>query len=701
MLFKRFLSCFFAIIILLSCAFIISADASSNIKNIRKIVSVVYDDSGSMWQNGKKNWAYANYAMQAFTALMNENDKLFITYMSTVTSSPIELTNKKDSVDIIRKHDSNDNTSTPFGAIETAKNKLISIQDNDKDTQYWLVIITDGQFQDGQANLQLSKLNQTLADYTNFKMPNGTQMKITFLAIGDDNNIFTPNNGSNIIVKSSLDGIQIFKTISDIADQVSGRIRLNHNQISQVDSRTIAVSSAIPLMKIAVLTQTNNDPVEISSVKVDQGDKLHIEQTISIRYPPEVRKRITDTKLNGSVTLVSDKNGNIPAGKYILKFSKDVSISNIDIMFEPAIKMKIVITRLGKEISDTSILRANDIINIKCKFYIIGTDTEITGSQLPKFEKTGLVVNENALPKYGGSELELKDIKLKQLTTEISAFAQISEYIRLTDYVKFTPNKPVVYGLTADPANKDLILLRCKFKHGTQGPRFIITADGQPVSQIEAENLLFTYSTDKDVKFKLAYQSDGSILLLPKSRWPLICIPTGEIKLKGVLNNTIVSNTSFKIGTSDWLCVIWDLLWPIILFLYIVGLIIKKRFPKATIYSFQLTREDGKNVIRPSEEVDINGWKQCLIPYISSRVSVGDCVFVGGRSGFSREINISKKTLNGNNWMLKTSDLKYDEVVFRNNRKAEKKSYRLGKSKLYLQGRDNNAIIMKFFAKNI
>ena len=45
----------------------------------RKIVSVVYDDSGSM--DGDK-WAYANYAMQSFCGMLNSDDQLFITYMS-------------------------------------------------------------------------------------------------------------------------------------------------------------------------------------------------------------------------------------------------------------------------------------------------------------------------------------------------------------------------------------------------------------------------------------------------------------------------------------------------------------------------------------------------------------------------------------------------------------------------------------------
>ena len=45
----------------------------------KRIVSVMYDDSGSM--EGDR-WVNANYAMQAFAAMLNKEDTLYISYMS-------------------------------------------------------------------------------------------------------------------------------------------------------------------------------------------------------------------------------------------------------------------------------------------------------------------------------------------------------------------------------------------------------------------------------------------------------------------------------------------------------------------------------------------------------------------------------------------------------------------------------------------
>ena len=59
------------------------ASASEKSTYIKKIVSLVYDDSGSML--GDK-WAYANYAVQTFCGMLNSEDQLYITYMSKYLS---------------------------------------------------------------------------------------------------------------------------------------------------------------------------------------------------------------------------------------------------------------------------------------------------------------------------------------------------------------------------------------------------------------------------------------------------------------------------------------------------------------------------------------------------------------------------------------------------------------------------------------
>ena len=162
---KRIVSSVLAFIILISSVGMLSITASADSMYIKKIVSVVYDDSGSMLTDEKienkvisPDWIYANYAMQTFCGMLNSEDQLFITYMSSARSvnggdlvckadkSEITEGEIQKSVDKIRDH--NKAGATPYAAVEAAVEQLEKVENKDPNTQYWLVIITDGGFND-------------------------------------------------------------------------------------------------------------------------------------------------------------------------------------------------------------------------------------------------------------------------------------------------------------------------------------------------------------------------------------------------------------------------------------------------------------------------------------------------------------------------------------------------------------------------
>ena len=80
-------------------------DSGDTVTSPKKIISVVYDDSGSM---AGERWTYANYSLQTLTSLLNTQDELYVTYMSDPSDAKkISLTDIQDSVDKIRdKEDS-------------------------------------------------------------------------------------------------------------------------------------------------------------------------------------------------------------------------------------------------------------------------------------------------------------------------------------------------------------------------------------------------------------------------------------------------------------------------------------------------------------------------------------------------------------------------------------------------------------------
>jgi len=195
----RLISLFLAIFI---CLFQFAIPTYAESVRNKKIVSIVYDDSGSMHLNEQLKWAYANYAMQAFAGMLNREDVLMINYMSSVqqgnnTPVTIDTSNRENSVNMIRTHTTSGDT--PFAAIDAAHKNLKSYHDNNSNTQYWLVVMTDGEFN----STELSKVENKLTNIADDQMPNGSSPQIIYLSMCDTQNSFTPKDNlkSNIRVK--------------------------------------------------------------------------------------------------------------------------------------------------------------------------------------------------------------------------------------------------------------------------------------------------------------------------------------------------------------------------------------------------------------------------------------------------------------------------------------------------------------------
>ena len=85
-----------AVLCVLVCLFALvpAASAVDETVYVRKHVSLLYDDSGSMNQNaGNLKWCYASYAAQTFAGLLNDTDTLSLTFMKVGEPAiPVDLT---------------------------------------------------------------------------------------------------------------------------------------------------------------------------------------------------------------------------------------------------------------------------------------------------------------------------------------------------------------------------------------------------------------------------------------------------------------------------------------------------------------------------------------------------------------------------------------------------------------------------------
>ena len=231
-------------VVTLCAAPVMKADAAQN-KAAKKIISVVYDDSGSMWDEND-SWAAANYAMQAFAALLNADDEMYITYMSDVGTNQegaksVNLSDPQGAVNAI-KADSQGGGGTPLKSVEIALDKLESVKSTDETDQYWLVILTDGAMSANGAKAK--NLQSLLNSCKGMKMSNGSVLRTYYMGIG---NAAAVNDDPGKGLYSIMAGFDIVPALSDVANKVSGRMKFASGEINQVDGKTVKLYSEIPL----------------------------------------------------------------------------------------------------------------------------------------------------------------------------------------------------------------------------------------------------------------------------------------------------------------------------------------------------------------------------------------------------------------------------------------------------------------------
>ncbi len=520
---KKLLALLITLSMIISVFFSFFIPASAESLYIRKIVSVVYDDSGSMQGS---SWAYANYAMQAFCGMLNSEDQLYITYMrpselySNYEPEKIDLSSSgiQQSVDSIRTH--TDSGSTPYDAVKIAYKKLKSVQDPNPNTQYWLVIITDGVFNEyanDTAEDIKKTLNKNFQDYTAEVMPNGTNPQVTFLGIGG---IVFPDedHAKGIYTYSASDSKGIIGAMSNMADRISGRTRLSGSSVTKVDDKTVRVSSSIPLLNITVFSQGTN--AKVNKAAYLNGTDLAVSRSVSLSYPRD--------DLVGGAFLIGNSLNPIEAGTYDITFSKKVDLSNVIVLFEPALEARMTVKLNGQEIKGTSELDEamdGDKIDVSYKIFEMGTDNEIDPSLLPPGTDFSITVKENGkeVSQSSGKDMLLKDFKLKNVATEIKASVTIEGFNPITTTLKFTPKEyvpRVVYTVGAEFGNSTR-----NVKYDYIGANtdltvcFSVFADGVKMTdpaEVRAQNPVITVSPAGN-SGDVDYKNDGTIVFTPKT----------------------------------------------------------------------------------------------------------------------------------------------------------------------------------------
>lgn len=307
-----------------------------------RVVSLVYDDSGSMRNNDR--WKYANYALQSLVALLDEKDTFSYVPMSKPNNPlNISLTKDKRQTEIEGIGAWKTYLNTPFSAVETAMQSIKKEADIDGKREFWLIVLTDGAFNDLEKD-KVGGKEQITKQLTDFKKEMdvkkislhpilitmeedlGQQEKEqlnTFKEIWkkEINGVTMPSSGEDGIVKS----------VNQVAALVANRDPFSSVESivkTKVVGEKVEITTPFPLKRMTLVRQSPS----LSNYQVTQISKpLQLQSSFSIHAPGEA-------KLFGNIVHISTENQEvIKPGTYTIEVDRDIEKEGLQVLVEPAL----------------------------------------------------------------------------------------------------------------------------------------------------------------------------------------------------------------------------------------------------------------------------------------------------------------------------------------------------------------------------
>lgn len=626
-------------------------------KAAKKIISIVYDDSGSMY-DGYASWASANYAMQAFAALLNGQDEMYITYMSDVmngnlTSRQVDLNDVEASVQTIRGN-IYDAGGTPLDAVDVAMNQLLSINETDESAQFWLVVLTDGDMQNF-GDSQFYTVQEALDSFAGTTMSNGSSLYINYIKIGEG--VAKAVKGDSRKGFDSVDaGTDIVPVLSDIANKISGRLLFEESQVKQVDGKTVEVHSDIPMYSISVFSQGSNATV----TEAKSESKLSVDRNIALKYP-EKNGYSTNESLFGNAAMITNGSNIIQSGDYTITFSEEIDLDNVVLMYQPAIKMKAEIIRNGVTVDDPAELAIGEEIDIE----IIPTNPEtgdaIKESDLPAGISWKVSYEVDGVVKTEKDGKLLSDVVVEGGTNKIVASMMIPEYAPMSQMITFTPAVEIEYGIIANQPEKSSFPRNNLGKKHVDGElvTFQITGNGEPltkdqlgkikleVKEVSVDESMLEKFYDKfgmkTASIELELNDDGTFSLYPKNlAFPAFMIQAGTYQVTVCIDKdtSITAEGTFEVVPSlaDWIDLA-KVLGILLLIMYLIYIFfIKAKFCGQTlmieVYAPKGSLGEGKLLTTEGDEVILKRYgKDLFLPKGACTKLVAGIRVIAGENG--------------------------------------------------------------------
>lgn len=307
-------------------------------KEVSREIAVVFDNSGSMYSDGKTAWCGATYAMEVFAAMMNEGDVLKVFPMWEVTSSkpgqreetysaesnPIVI-KSMDDIALIHNMYTPTASVTPLRTIDYAYNDLMKSTADEK----WLLVLTDGSvwYDENGTELSVDKSLSMLQE----RLDNCSKdVNVQLLAIGA--NLPLQESDRLHSAACSLASKDILSSLTALCNSIFGR-----NVLPAANITGNKLTFDVSMSKLIVFVQ--GDSASIGGLKNEKGDK--IDPVPGSQYSPMYSEKGCgnysqikyDSDLKG--TVVTFPGGG--KGTYTLDYSGD-----IEVYYEPDVSVKVV-----------------------------------------------------------------------------------------------------------------------------------------------------------------------------------------------------------------------------------------------------------------------------------------------------------------------------------------------------------------------
>ena len=313
---KRSILLFVAFALVFSCL-VMPADAASMFNRQKKSIYFVMDDSGSMSaENGEYD---ANYSLQSLIAMCDKEDKVSLYFLNSNygSSRNIDMLSK-DNVTIqnIKNTYPSANGGTPYDAVSVAQRELTDSVMAGDETEYWLVVLTDGGFDSGSPDPAAD-----LIAFSQKSLANGNYPNVLFISIGGY--VTIPSQGT----LHYISGTDIVKSMDEAARIISGRIEVTPTYNN--GNTEITFDVPYPARNIVVFAQNNE--IEITSYQ--SNSNLDISENYQIEYPAWNANISKST-----VCFVKEaSNSSISQGPVTFTFDKALVSDNVVVLVEPAI----------------------------------------------------------------------------------------------------------------------------------------------------------------------------------------------------------------------------------------------------------------------------------------------------------------------------------------------------------------------------